>query len=73
MDVSKPINIQLDDIHVAVLEATVDKLKEKGVKTNKTDVIQKAIYNFGNDLLNNKEMKAIIDKHYKGFGIDWIE
>lgn len=72
---SKPINVRLDEIHISVLEETVKKLQEKGVKTNKTDTIQKAIYNFGNEVLSNEEMKKIIDKHYRGPLADtnWID
>lgn len=63
---SKPINVLLDEVHTQVLEEIVKKLKEQGVKTNKTDTIQKAIYNFGNEILSNEEMKEIIEKYYKG-------
>ncbi|MDC3422866.1 hypothetical protein NC661_21210 [Aquibacillus koreensis] len=73
---SKPTNIRLDEVHVALLEAMVEKLKADGVKTNKTDVIQKAIYSFAVDsVLDNETVKSIIDKHYKGFykDEDWIK
>ncbi|WP_198530927.1 hypothetical protein [Bacillus spizizenii] len=51
--------MRLDDIHVAVMDVAVEKLKENGAKTNKTDVIQKALHNFGDEVLSNDEMKAI--------------
>ncbi|MFB1052260.1 hypothetical protein [Paraliobacillus sp. JSM ZJ581] len=70
---SKPVNFRLDEIHVAILEKTVEKLKEEGVKTNKTDTVQKAIYSFGNIVLSNQEMKTIIDNYYQGPDIDWID
>lgn len=62
---SKPINVRLTEVHQALLEKSVERLTEKGVGTNKTDVIQKAIYSFARSLLNEKEITQIIDKYYK--------
>lgn len=64
---SKPISVRLDDVHLALLERMVEKLTEEGVKTNKTDVIQKAIYSLArNTVLDMEEVSRIIDEHYSG-------
>jgi hypothetical protein len=65
---SKQINIRLDEVHLVLLERMVEKLKEDGVKnTNKTDVIQKALYSFAREsVLGAEEVGTIIDKHYRG-------
>lgn len=64
---SKQINIRLDEVHMALLERMVEKLTEEGVKTNKTDVIQKALYVFAREsVLGAEETGRIIDKHYSG-------
>jgi hypothetical protein len=64
---SKPMSMRLDDIHVVLLERMVEKLTEKGIKTNKTDVIQNAIYYFARDrVLDAEEVSKIIDEHYSG-------
>ena len=65
---SKPINIRISDVHLALLEKIVEKLTQDDIKTNKTDVIQKAIYSFATDhVLDDKTIKQIIDKHYMEF------
>lgn len=65
---SKQINVRLDEVHLALLERMVEALKEKGVNnTNKTDVIQKALYSFARDsVLGADEVTLIIDKYYSG-------
>jgi hypothetical protein len=64
---SKQINIRLDEVHQALLERMVEKLTEEGVNTNKTDVIQKALYVFAREsVLGPEEVGEIIDKHYRG-------
>lgn len=61
------MNFRLDNIHVVLLERMVEKLTEKGVKTNKTDVIKNAIYYFARDrVLYAEEVSKIIDEHYSG-------
>lgn len=66
---TKQINVRLDEIHLALLEKMVEKLEGKGVKTNKTDVIQKAIFTFAKEnVLDTQVVNEIIDRHYKG---DW--
>lgn len=71
---SKPINIRLSEVHSALLEKMVEELKSRGVNTNKTDVIQKAIFYLANDsVLDSDTVKNVIDKYYKGFDIDWID
>lgn len=65
---AKQMNIRLDDIHQELLEKMVEKLQAEGVKTNKTDVIQKALYTFASDsVLEPKAVTEIIDRNYKGF------
>ncbi|MRN07814.1 hypothetical protein EAI26_10730 [Lactobacillus sp. 0.1XD8-4] len=65
---SKQMNIRLDAIHQEFLEKMVEKLKSEGVNTNKTDVIQKALYSFARDtVLDSKQVTEIIDRHYKEF------
>lgn len=65
---SQQMNIRLDDIHVELLEKMVEKLKSEGVKTNKTDVIQKALYSFARDsVLDSKTVSEVIDRYYKEF------
>ncbi|MFC7296789.1 hypothetical protein, partial [Marinobacter aromaticivorans] len=62
--------IRIDEIHLALLEAIVEKFKEQGIKANKTNVIEKAIYSFASDYaLEDQTIKEIIDKHYKGFEV----
>lgn len=64
---TKQINIRLDEIHLALLEKIVEELEGKGVNTNKTDVIQKALYTFAREtVLDPQTVTEIIDKHYKG-------
>ncbi|MEB6551468.1 hypothetical protein MXL46_20905 [Heyndrickxia sporothermodurans] len=65
---SKQINIRLDAVHQELLEKMVKKLEQEGVNTNKTDVIQKALYRFAREsVLDPTEVTEIIDRHYKGF------
>lgn len=65
---SKQINVRLDAIHHELLEKMVKKLEQEGVKTNKTDVIQKALYSFARDsVLDPAEVTEVIDRHYKEF------
>lgn len=65
---AKVVNFRLDDVHVALIEEMVEKLQSEGVKTNKTDVVQKAIYHFAREsVLDQEVITEIIDKHYKGF------
>ncbi|GGH89132.1 hypothetical protein JOD43_004472 [Pullulanibacillus pueri] len=65
---TKQMNIRLDEVHAALLEKMVETLGNQGIKTNKTDVIQKALYVFAREsVLSDKEVTEIIDKHYKGF------
>lgn len=63
------MNIRIDDIHNGLLEKMVEKLNNNdGIKTNKTDVIQKALFYFAREsILDDKEVQEIIDRHYKGF------
>lgn len=64
---SKQINIRLDKVHLALLEKMVDKLTEEGVKTSKTDVIEKALYSFARDnVLGAEKVSDIVDHHYSG-------
>lgn len=68
---SKPINIRLDDIHLELLNKVVEKLQSDGVKTNKTDVIQKALYSFAREtVLDSNTVMEIIDKHYKNIEVE---
>lgn len=65
---SKQINIRLDAVHQELLEKMVEKLEQQGIKTNKTDVIQKALYKFAREsVLDPAEVTEIIDRHYKEF------
>lgn len=64
---AKQMNIRLDEVHAALLEKMVEKLKSNGVETNKTDVIEKALYTFAREtVLDSETVTEIIDKHYKG-------
>lgn len=64
---ANPISVRLDEVHLALLEKMIEKLGEEGVKTNRTDVIQKALYSFARDVvLGSEEVTGIIDKHYSG-------
>lgn len=65
---SKTMTIRLTDVHSALLDKMVEKLKEQGVKTNKTDVIEKALFFFAREsILSPEEISEIIDEHYMGF------
>lgn len=62
------MNIRLDDIHHELLNKMVEKLQKEGIKTNKTDVIQKALYSFAREsVLDPDTITDIIDRQYKGF------
>lgn len=62
------LNIRLDDVHQELLNAMVEKLKAEGVKTDKTDIVRKALYSFARDnVLGSDKVGQIIDKNYKGF------
>ncbi|MDQ0257960.1 hypothetical protein J2S74_005423 [Evansella vedderi] len=64
---SKQMNIRLDEVHMSLLEKMVEKMKEEGINTNKTDTIQKAIYSFArNNVLGQEVVSEIIDKYYRG-------
>lgn len=64
---TKLISIRLDDVHFALLERMIEKLDKKGVETNKTDVIEKAIYYFAREIvLGTEEVSEIIDQFYSG-------
>ncbi|HAJ4038262.1 hypothetical protein DTX80_18020 [Bacilli bacterium] len=65
---SKQINIRLDEIHYKLLEQMVETLEKQGVKTNKTDVIQKALYIFAKEsVLDSEIVTKIIDRNYTEF------
>lgn len=63
------INIRLDAIHMEFLEKGVEALLKLNPNTNKTDLIQRALYEFVRDesILGSKVVSEIIDKHYKSF------
>lgn len=63
---SKQMNIRLDEVHQALLEKVVEKIRELGGKTNKTDVIQKGIYTLSKELLDDETITKIIDDNYTG-------
>lgn len=70
---TKQINVRLDEIHLTLLDKMVEKLESRGVKTNKTDVIQKALFTFAREtVLDPQVVNEIIDKHYKG-DWEWLE
>jgi len=70
---AKQMNIRLDEVHAALLDKMVEKLKSNGVETNKTDVIEKALYTFAREtVLDPETVTEIIDKHYKG-NWEWVE
>lgn len=60
------MNIRIDEIHFELLEKMVQKLEEEGVKTNKTDVIQKALFRMAREVLDNASIDETIDKYYTG-------
>lgn len=60
------INIRLDDLHLALLDTAVKVLKEKGTKTNRTDLIEKAIYSFTREILSDSQVSEIVDRYYRG-------
>lgn len=63
---SKQMNIRISDVHLDLLEKTVETLIENGTETNKTDVIQKAIYSFAVDyILEDEVVSDIMDRHFK--------
>lgn len=61
------MNIRLDKIHHELLEKMVERFEAEGIKTNKTDVIQRALFSFARDHLDSKSIDETIDRHYKGF------
>lgn len=63
----KQTSLRLDDVHAELLDEMVKKLEADGVKTNMTDVIQKALYAFAYDnVLGSERVGKIIDEHYRG-------
>lgn len=64
---TKQVNVRLDAVHFELLKRTEEKMKEKGIPTSKTDVIQKALYVFAREtVLGAEEVAEIIDEHYRG-------
>jgi hypothetical protein len=65
---NKSISVRLDEIHLEFLEKMVEKLTAEEVKTNRTDVIQKALYSFARDsVLGAEVVSEIIDRLYREF------
>ncbi|TGA96326.1 hypothetical protein E4665_15795 [Sporolactobacillus shoreae] len=60
------MNIRLDEVHQILLDESVKKLTVDGVKTNKTDVIEKALFMYARDILGRDRVTKIIDNHYVG-------
>lgn len=58
------MNIRLSAIHAELLELTVIRLKMEGAKTNKTDVIEKALHDFCREVLGSEMTMKVIDKHF---------
>lgn len=63
---AKAMSFRLDDVHVALLDRMVEVMLLNGVKTNKTDAVQKSIYYYAKEVLSDEEISEIIDKYYKG-------
>lgn len=63
---NKQINIRIDEIHLELLEKLIESFKKGDVKTNRTDMIQRSIYTFANQILGEAEVKKIVDKHLSG-------
>lgn len=64
---SQQVNIRLDAVHLALLDEMVKEMKSKNIQTSRTDVIQKAIYTFAQDVtLDPKRVSKIIDDNYRG-------
>lgn len=59
------VNIRLDAVTQALLDALVEKQKADGVRqANKTKVIEKAVFAFAWDILGKEKTSALIDKNY---------
>jgi len=59
------MSIRLDEVSISLMDAMVEKLRADGVSTNRTDVIQKALYVFAREtVLGAGEVSSIIDDHY---------
>jgi hypothetical protein len=65
-NMSKPISVRLDEVHLELLNKTIEKLKDQGINKNRTDVIQMAIYLLSKEFLGKQEVGKIIDEHYSG-------
>lgn len=61
-NMANPISVRLDDVHAVLLDKMVEKLG-----TNKSDVIQKALYSFAREVVLDPEtVMKVIDEHYSG-------
>lgn len=61
----KQMNIRLDAVTQALLDALVEKQKVDGVhQANKTKVIEKAVFAFAWDVLGKEKTSTLIDKNY---------
>ncbi|MCO7177201.1 hypothetical protein ACFP7A_14310 [Sporolactobacillus kofuensis] len=59
------MNIRLDAVTQALLDALVEKQKADGVRqANKTKVIEKAVFAFAWDVLGKEKTGELIDKNY---------
>jgi hypothetical protein len=59
------MNIRLDAVTQALLDALVEKQKADGVRqANKTKVIEKAVFAFAWDVLGKEKAGELIDKNY---------
>lgn len=62
------MTFRIDNVHAEFLEKVVEKLLLNGVETNKTDVVQRALYFYAREsVLDAPEIDRIIDRNYKGF------
>lgn len=63
------VSFRLEDTHIELLDALVEEINKEleHRKTNKTEIVEKAIYSFACDHLEKETVDKIINKHYKGF------
>jgi hypothetical protein len=61
----KPINIRIEEMHLELLDKLVEASNQSGIESNRTHMIQKAIYNFAVEVMGQYNVNDIVDKHLK--------
>jgi hypothetical protein len=61
----RQINIRIEDMHLELLDKLVEASNQSGIESNRTNMIQRAIFNFAVEVIGQYNVNDIVNKHLK--------